>query len=195
MASPIPYGRPQHPGPRGAARLIPLATLLLVHLASLRGTAAEARVEEYQVKAVFLSKFASFVTWPDTAFPAAEAPIIIGVYGQDPFGAYLREAVDGVVIGGRGVAVRPVADVEAAGACHILFINEPAADRRAALIAALATKPVLTVGDVTGFAKAGGIVNFTLKRNRVSLEINPGAAAKAGLEIKTKLLSIATVVP
>src|SRR5437899_3271951 len=52
------------------------ATLLLA--APWRTLAESAISAEYQVKAIFLSKFASFVTWPDNVFSDAKAPIVIG---------------------------------------------------------------------------------------------------------------------
>lgn len=50
------------------------------------------RGPEYQVKAVFLFNFAQFVTWPSQP---ADAPLVIGILGDDPFGSYLDETVRG----------------------------------------------------------------------------------------------------
>jgi hypothetical protein len=50
---------------------------------------------EYQVKAAFLFNFTKFVTWPATAFKADDAPFVIGIIGDDPFGPYLDELVKG----------------------------------------------------------------------------------------------------
>src|SRR5437016_895626 len=84
-----------------------LAAILLVLLAApWRISAAESATSpEYQVKAVFLSKFPSFVTWPDNVFSDAKAPIVIGIFGSDPFGPHLQEAIRGVEIKGRSLAI------------------------------------------------------------------------------------------
>jgi hypothetical protein len=50
-------------------------------------SAQTAAAPEYQVKAVFLFNFAQFVHWPPQAFPDAQAPLVIGVVGESPFGA------------------------------------------------------------------------------------------------------------
>ena len=48
-------------------------------------------VKEYQLKAVFLYNFAQFVDWPSNSFNGDDAPLVIGIMGEDPFGAYLRK--------------------------------------------------------------------------------------------------------
>ncbi len=63
---------------------------------------------EYQLKAVFLFNFAQFVEWPASAFPNAETPLVIGILGEDPFGAYLDETVRGETVNDRPLVVRPV---------------------------------------------------------------------------------------
>jgi hypothetical protein len=68
-----------------------MSALLLPGGLGLSAQTAPAR--EYQVKAVFLFNFAQFVDWPPQAFPEAQTPLVIGVLGEDPFGAYLDETV------------------------------------------------------------------------------------------------------
>src|SRR5881296_3853751 len=68
--------------------------------------AQRAPVAEYQIKAVFLFNFAQFVDWPTNAFSEAQAPLVIGVLGEDPFGVYLDETVRGEKVNNRPVAVQ-----------------------------------------------------------------------------------------
>ena len=53
-------------------------------------------INEYQVKAAFLFNFTQFMEWPKTSFPNDQSPFVIGIFGDDPFGAYLNEIVPGV---------------------------------------------------------------------------------------------------
>ncbi len=62
------------------------------------------------------------------------------------------------------------------------------------LLAHLKANPVLTVGDIENFTKAGGVIAFTLEDNRVRFAINVDAAQRAGLKISSKLLSLARIV-
>ena len=45
---------------------------------------------EYDVKAVFLFNFSQFVDWPTPALADPQAPLVIGVLGNDPFGIAAR---------------------------------------------------------------------------------------------------------
>ena len=63
---------------------------------------------EYQVKAVFLYNFSRFVEWPETAFADPKSPFVVGVFGFDPFGADLDEAVRGESVRGHPLVVRRV---------------------------------------------------------------------------------------
>src|SRR5690242_13839245 len=42
--------------------------------------------DEYQIKAEFIYNFAQFIEWPGSAFASPDAPFVIGILGDDPFG-------------------------------------------------------------------------------------------------------------
>ena len=52
---------------------------------TLCGAAAQSNVPEYQLKAVYLVKFAEFVDWPALAFSSSDSPLVIGVLGTESF--------------------------------------------------------------------------------------------------------------
>src|SRR5216110_957205 len=84
---------------------------------------AAAPVSEYQLKAVFLFNFAQFVEWPPAAFAGDTSPIVIGVLGEDPFGAYLDETVRGEKVGNRPIQVQRYRRADEITTCHVLFIS------------------------------------------------------------------------
>ncbi len=148
---------------------------------------------EYRIKAVFLFNFAQFVEWPAGAFHDAQAPLVIGVLGEDPFGADLDEAVRGERIGGRALVVRRYRRVEDIGECQILFISGSEADRLEKILARLQGRSLLTVGDADNFNRLGGMVRFVTVNNKIRLRINVEAAKAAELVISSKLLRPAMV--
>lgn len=156
--------------------------------------ASPAAPTEYEVKAVFLFNFSQFVDWPADAFPNAQAPLIIGVIGHDPFGAALDEAVRGEVVHGRRLEIRRYQDVEELNACHILFINPSTQEGIEQILSKLRSRSVLTVADSANFARAGGMVRFVTIDNRIRLQINLDAVKLANLEISSKLLRPAEIV-
>jgi hypothetical protein len=50
---------------------------------------------------------------------------------------------------------------------------------------------VLTVADMDGFTEAGGVINFVREGTKIRFRINNDVAAKEGLKISSKLLSLA----
>lgn len=181
---------------RGLKRLS-LAWLVLVAVLLLGGRDAPAETTpppEYQLKAVFLFHFAQFVEWPPDAFPEAHTPLVIGVLGEDPFGAYLDETVVGETVNNRSLVVRRYRRVEEITTCHVLFISRSEAGRLEEILTSLKGRPILTVSDASGFAARGGMIRFALEANKIRLRVNLAAAKDANLTISSKLLRPAEIV-
>jgi hypothetical protein len=147
---------------------------------------------EYQVKAVFLYNFSQFVEWPPAAFESPGSPFVIGVWGSDPFGSYLDEAVAGESILGHPMIVRRYHDIKEINDCHILFVNGKEDTR--GVLAMLGHRSILTVGDAPDFARQGGMIRFFTDHNKIKLQINPSAAKAVKLNISAKLLRVADIV-
>ena len=148
---------------------------------------------EYLIKAAILFNLAKFATWPDSAFGTADAPVRICVLGRDPFGAAL-ESLRGKQIGRRNLVITGIAELENAAACHVLFVSASEEDRLVPILDAVSGLPVLTVADIDKFASAGGIVGLTEVDDRSRLEVNIGAANRAGVKLSSKLLRLAETV-
>jgi hypothetical protein len=149
---------------------------------------------EYQLKAVFLFNFAQFVEWPASAFPGPDAPLVIGVLGEDPFGTYLDETVRAETVNGRPLEVRRYRGVEEIGTCHILFVSRLEEGRLREVLDSLRGRSILTVSDAARFATRGGMVGFVTDHNRIRLRINLEAAQAAHLTLSSKLLRPAQIV-
>jgi hypothetical protein len=149
---------------------------------------------EYQVKALFLLRFAQFVEWPDTAFTDAQAPLVIGVLGQDPFGASLDEAVAGETANRRSIVVQRFRNPDEIKTCHILFISGSEGERLEQIFARLRGRPILTVGDGEAFAWRGGVIRFLAENSRTRFRVNLTAAKEANLLVSSKLLRSAEVI-
>src|SRR6202163_640117 len=85
-------------------RLLRLITIAMVILPSL-GFEAHAQdspvSSEYLIKACFIYNFANLVQWPSNAFAQPDSPIVIGILGEDPFGAVLDRVLAGKKVNGR----------------------------------------------------------------------------------------------
>ena len=181
-------------GPGLRRWLVGLLLALLVAV-SADGEGPDRRpAPEYQVKAVFLFNFAQFVDWPARAFPAAGAPLVIGVLGEDPFGAYLDELVRNEKIGDRPLVVRRFRGIQDIGECHILFVSRSPSGQFDKLVPELRGRPLLTVSDTENFNRLGGMVRFVTENGKIRLRINVDSAKECGLTISSKLLRWATIV-
>jgi len=149
---------------------------------------------EYQLKAVFLYHFAQFVEWPPGTFASPQAPLVIGVLGKDPFGAFLDQIVSGESVDHRGLRVRRYARVEDVDACQILFISPSGSSELGPILQALKGRSILTVGDASDFARAGGMIGLVTADNRIRFRINLGAAKAAHLTLSSNLLRPAEIV-
>jgi hypothetical protein len=167
--------------------------VLALGSAPLARTTAD-RAPEYLLKAVFLLNFARFVEWPRAAFDAPGEPIVIGILGNDPFGAGLDELVAAETIGGRPLVVRRYGLDDDTSACHILFVGGLPSDEVGRAMARLSGRHVLTVGEGDDFARASGMIQFVTIGSKLRLRINARAARAAGLEISSKLLRQGDVV-
>jgi hypothetical protein len=148
---------------------------------------------EYQIKAAFIYNFAQFVGWPEDTFASPSEALSICVAGQDPFGASIDQVVEGRQIRNRPLVVRRVeqdsADILD---CHILFIGS-SGEQESAALRTLGGEPVLTIWDNPNPAR-NSIIDFSVLENNVGFDINLGNARRAGLEISSGLLTVATEV-
>ncbi len=160
--------------------------------------AGDADSSEYLIKAGFIYNFAKFVEWPSAAFSQPDSPIVIGVLGADPFGNFLDRIVEDKKIGARGFVVRRYKwgkELKDLKDCKILFISASEKTHIDEILLSVKGLPILTVGETPGFAERGGVIRFTLEDNRVRFEVNVDAAHQADLNISSRLLTLAKIIP
>ena len=148
---------------------------------------------EYEVKAAFLFNFTKFVEWPEGSFDDRQAPIVIGIIGDDPFGESLLRIIAGQKAQGRGILVRKERFGQDLHRCHVLFISASEREHIAEILASVQKASILTVSDITGFAEAGGAMQFVMQENRVRFVVNLDVTTQSKLRVSAKLLSLARV--
>lgn len=169
------------------AKFIFVVSLVLAVAPVTRGT----DFGEYGTEAAFLSNFGKFVDWPQSAFQSPNAPIVIGVYGADPFRDSLVHIVQGKTIDGHLIIVQPLS-FSTLQNCHVLFISPSERKNLPAIVRKLDGSSVLTVSENINLSQSGVMINLVRKNNQIRFEINDAAAKRVGLKISSKLLSLAT---
>jgi hypothetical protein len=155
---------------------------------------------EYQIKAVFLFNFTQFVEWPEQAFTGTEkqhgdsgSPLIIGLFGEDPYGNFLDKIIEGEQMNNHPLEVKRFSRIQEIENCHILYIAQSEENQMQKVIRNMKNSPTLTVSDISNFSNQGGMIQFVKKENRIRLLINIEAAKTSGLTISSKLLSLAEI--
>jgi hypothetical protein len=173
---------------RGALRRAAVAAMFLLPGWSLGAPS------EYQVKAVFLFNFGQFVEWPQQAYDTPQAPFVICVVGEDPFGKTLDDVVRGESVGSRSLVVRRRNNLDDLAGCNILFVGRNDSAHLEEALAAVRGHSVLTVTDIEGAEKSGAIIVLYEDQNRIRMRINLAAAKANHLVISSKLLRPAEVI-
>ncbi len=146
---------------------------------------------EYQVKASYLYNFIQFIEWPKDAFSGQGFNLC--VVGAERFGAAL-DGFAGERIEGHEITVRRLARASQARAtrCHLLFV---AAGLEPLPAEASSQHGLLTIGETPDFLAQGGIINLVEMRGRIRFEISQPAAHRAGLNVSSRILSLAVNKP
>ena len=171
-----------------------LAVIVAVNLCVMVAHADTAAPTEYQVKAAFIYKFASYVQWPMIPGLVSTRPFVIGIFGKDPFGPSFDQIVRGQTVQGRAVVIKRLPGIEDAGSCDILFISDSEKSNLRRILTVLRDAPVLTVGDMDHFGERGGMINLTTEDNRIRFDINVRAIERARLKAASQLLRLARIV-
>lgn len=146
---------------------------------------------EREVKAAYLLNFTRYVEWPPSAFQQPDSPITICVVGADPFGSVLDQTVDHRRVQGRTVRVQRIKAADTKSECHVVFLASAGRDLSRAL-KVWRGRPVLLVGNGSGFVARGGTIAFVLADETVRFEINAEAARASGLQISSRVMALAT---
>lgn len=189
MSRPSPYLPRRRAAFRRAVALTIVVMLTVVAgwqpLAVPRAEAASFAVaqREYLIKAAFIYDLLNATQWPK----AKRGPLVLCVLGRDPFGA-AWQSIAGRPVGSRKLDVTPLRPQSTFGGCDALFVGISERARWPIIHATLAARPVLTISEMTGFARDGGMVTLMNVENRLRFDVNLKAMHDAGLTISTDAL-------
>lgn len=187
--------------PQGGGRSGPLVGLLrrgwpllaLLALLTWRvGHAQPMAATEYALKSALLFKLPHFVYRTDID---RHAPLHLCLLGSNPFGGALDKLAQ-TPIDGRAVRLRRLETAKEAIDCEFIFISRSETSQLDAVLKRIGSYPVVTVSDIDGFARAGGMVEFSLgaEGSAISILINRQPGQKLGIEFNAQLLRLAKVV-
>lgn len=147
---------------------------------------------EYQIKAAFLLKFASYVEWPAAAFTDNNSPLVIGVLGSQSMYDNLQEISQNQKVQDRAVQVLKLEQGQIPEALHVLFTTSALVNGRLPLPAdATVMSTLIVTENIQLQADSEGMINFSIMDNRVNFDVALVPAQKAGLKLSSRLLQVA----
>jgi hypothetical protein len=159
----------------------------LVPYASAKPMAAAA------LKAAFIYNFAKFTEWPPNHL-SHSAPIVVCVVGDQQVADALASMTAGRDIRGHGLEVRQGVVNGPIEGCNVVYVSGLDEAQAKAFLEPLKIAAVLTVSDLETFAQLGGTANFFIEDGRMRFAVNVESAARSGLHLSSRLLSVAKVV-
>lgn len=166
--------------------------LLILSWLSVPGSAVE---DEYVVKSLLIEKISLFVKWPEqSGINNKSRPFIIGIMGENSLGPAISKVYAHKKIKNKKVEIRNITKLNQITDCHVLYISSSLAKILSQILTVTKGLPVLTIGDTSGYAEQGVLINFYVLKNRLHFEINEPAFRKAPLSVSTRLLEIAKIV-
>ena len=139
---------------------------------------------EYQLKTAYLFHFAELAEWPEPS------PVTICMQGDSPLRAYLP-VLEGKQIDNTSIHIK-LGSPTSLYDCQIVFLSDLEALSKSMLEQARKYH-VLLVSDAEGFARKGGMIQFTLRDNKLKLVVNLRSVKQAGLKLSSKLLRMAEI--
>lgn len=171
-----------------AGRVAGLALVLWLSALGCLGQTGTQR--EYELKQALLYRIIEYTEWPAGTVSNQPPVIQIGLVGNIPFVEAL-EVLNGKTIHNRKLVTKRISEGDHLN-CHVLFIGASEKPRLPEILARLEHRPILTVSEMDGFVQHGGMINVPVAGNQISLEINPQAVTRSGLNLGSPLLKAAT---
>ncbi|BAL24434.1 YfiR family protein [Azoarcus sp. KH32C] len=140
---------------------------------------------EGALKAAYLYNFAVYTDWPvlPTTFEFCIA-------GKDDFGDSL-DAIARKQISGRQIRIRRFQGGDVPGECNLVFIVASNRVAGSQVLAAVARRPVLTVGDVGLETDDRPMLQLARENGQLCFSVNQPAAHAVGLTFSSKMLRLA----
>ena len=150
-------------------------------------------LDEYTVKAALVLNFARFAEWPQTAFATPTDTVDVCVIADEAIETAFA-GIHGERVGERRVHLLRLDTPRNLEECHVLFVSGTDRGELPRILTATEGRPVLTIGEMAGFAESGGLVSFDKAEGKISFRVNLEATKRSGLRLSSRLLKLAVIV-
>lgn len=92
------------------------------------------------------------------------------------------------------VLVKQVKNIDEVDQCQLLYIDKSQREKLNRLFLKVKGKPILTVSDISGFYGEGGMIEITVKDNRLRFLINLFPVNESDMVLSSQMLKLAVEV-
>ena len=175
---------PFHSWGLSGARAVFLAVVILAWLIR----AHSEPLTESTAKIQFMHYVAQYAVWPKEILGPQDKQFVLGVLGENPFGAALENYFKGKSVKAREFVIKYFKKVEDVKACQMLFVSSSEKESFAPILKELENTSILTISDTDGFIQRNGMIfMFITGKSEITgglaWDISPEAMKKAGLQI------------
>ena len=150
------------------------------------------------IKAAYIYKFISFISWPDIESSNTGGNFVIGILGDKAFADNFKE-IEGRSIAGmdKTIQVLSLGTYQKNfnfASCYILFVSATEKSFIKDILNETKNIPVLTISDAEDFIEEGGIIQLITVNGQIRWELNLTAAKKSSLKLSATLIQSAVKV-
>ncbi len=143
----------------------------------------------YPLKTALVYNFAKFTQWPETAVSS-----VVNICYFSELYKPSMERLAGKKISKSLVLVKQVKNIDEVDQCQLLYIDKSQREKLNRLFLKVKGKPILTVSDISGFYGEGGMIEITVKDNRLRFLINLFPVNESDMVLSSQMLKLAVEV-
>jgi len=153
--------------------------------------AATSQVEKF--KSVFTLNFIRYIGWPEET---KQGDFVIGVVRDREMASWLEKQSEGKKFGFQNVVIKEFKSPEEVTNCQVIYVssNVNFSKSAATLVNKVGGKNTLIISESEGATDSGSMINFVIREDKLKFEIHKANAAKFGLQISSKLESMASAI-
>jgi hypothetical protein len=162
-----------------------LSLLILGMVWCYHGNTLAAAIPELDMRSAYLYNFAQFADWPANDQPT------FNICTLDKVAESLSpEVLGNKTVNGKKIKLSRFSESADSTECQMVYLNSADAAYVAKIARKLSTEHVLTVGeDADG--NGPGIINLSVKNNRLVFDLDLAKARKANISLSSKLIPLA----
>ena len=149
---------------------------------------------EGKIKAGLVYNFLKYTSWPSTVLSQEHPVFHICLLGGDSFEGALHP-LQGRTAQQYKINIRLLHNIGPENKCHVLYIHQTWGRELEKILKRLEGKAILTMSDIKGFARRGGMVELSRQPDkRIHLYINRQKIRQSRLQLEDHLAKLAKMV-